>query len=226
MGNNLYAAEIGNPKGFFEDAEVNGINEDILAEVVPKRPPFIGKFFYKDRPEKWQRWLARVSLETKMHSSDSINKRIEELVKKEPFCFKDPRFSYTLPIWRPFLKNTAFICVFRHPASTAVSILKECENARYLHSLSINFEKALEVWTLIYRHILDIHRFQGRWLFLHYNQALSEEGLNKISGFLDCNVDYSFPDPSLRRSISNRPIPQITSQIYKKLCELADYRDF
>lgn len=221
MGDYLWPARIGNPKGFFEDKEINEINEKLVAQVIPPRRKLIGRWFFPDRPIQGQRWLARVPVGTKIPAPPEIIERIERAVQREPYCFKDPRFSYTLPVWRPFLKNTVFLCVFRDPANTAQSILKERQDAAYLHNLSITFDQALEVWTLMYRHILEIHRYEGEWLFLHYDQVLSPAGLDRIERFVEAPVDWDFPDPALRRSVSNRAVPPETWQVYERLCELA-----
>jgi hypothetical protein len=226
MGDHLYPGRESNPKGFFEDPEINGINEALVAQVVPKRPRLLAKWFFRHRLlQEGQRWLARVPVGTKIPSPAAIVERIQRVTQRQPYCFKDPRFSYTLSVWRPFLKNTVFVCVFRDPASTAVSILKECQYAEYLQSLSITFHQALEIWTLMYKHTLDIHRHEGAWLFLHYNQILTEKGLFRLEAFLDAPVDHSFPDPLLRRSFSDNDVPEETSQVYQKLCELAEYED-
>jgi hypothetical protein len=59
MGERLFLADEGNPKGYFEDEEVNAINEELLAQVVPARPSgIIGDFFFRSRPIHLQRWLA------------------------------------------------------------------------------------------------------------------------------------------------------------------------
>jgi hypothetical protein len=223
MGDHLYPGEESNPKGFFEDPEINGINEALLAQVVPKRPQFLGKWVFRHRPLQGQRWLARVPLGKKIPSLATIIKRIQTVTQREPYCFKDPRFSYTLPVWRPFLEDAVFVCVFRDPASTALSILKECQDAQYLHSLSITHDQALEVWNLMYKHILDVHRHEGAWLFLHYNQVLSIEGLKRLETFVEAPVDYSFPDPSLRRSFSDDLVSEEHRKVYEQLCELAEY---
>ena len=39
MGEELWPADIGNPKGYFEDREVNKINDELIAPVAPKTPP-------------------------------------------------------------------------------------------------------------------------------------------------------------------------------------------
>jgi len=226
MGNNLIRGRDANPKGFFEDREINKINDELLAQVLPKRLFFLGRSFFNDRPIDGQRWLARLPLNTSIPITQEFYERIHQFTQKEPYCFKDPRFSYTLPVWRPHLKNIGFLCIFREPGSTANSILKECKTAPYLRNrISINFRQAIEVWTLMYSHILEIHRHEGEWLFLHFNQVLNGEGIERLESFTEAPVDFSFPDPKLRRSSSNFSVPERTNEIYQLLCEAAEYKE-
>src|ERR1700726_1587163 len=47
MGDHLYPPSEGNPKGYFEDQDVNAINEDLLEPVIPARPAGrIGRFLF------------------------------------------------------------------------------------------------------------------------------------------------------------------------------------
>ena len=227
MGENLYPPRESNPKGFFENAEVNGINEALLAQVILRRPLIIPqrlrKIFFRRRPIRGQRWLARVPVGTYILVPSSIEERIRNLTQRTPYCFKDPRFSYTLPAWLPALENTVFVCIFRDPATTVASILKECKNAQYLHSLSINKEQAIQVWTLMYRHILEVHHHHGEWLFLHFDQVLEKTGIDKLADFIHARVDYSFPDAKLKRSHGTTDCFGETWDCYLKLCKLANY---
>ena len=225
MGDRLSQERESNPMTNFEDIKINGINEELLAQVVPKRPRFVGKQFFRYRPGPWQRWLSRLPMGTHIPSSPATVEKIKALVKREPYCFKDPRFSYVLPIWRPHLKDTVFICVFRDPASTALSMLRLTQKASYLQNLSLTFQQAIEVWTLMYSHILEVHCKEGEWLFLHYNQALSPEGLDRLATFTGASVDRSLPDPSLCKSISHNPVPKDSQEIYQRLCKLAEYEE-
>ena len=227
MGDCLLRPSEINPKGFFEDSEVNGINEEVLEIFAKKRPPILGRWFFRDRPLKWQRWLASIPLSTKFiptKVSHEIIERIRKVTAKAPYCYKDPRFCYTLPIWRPFLNNTVFICVFREPAIIAESILKMCKEGR-LHPLSINFNQAINIITLMYCHIIEIHCKKGEWLFIHYNQVMTERGLSKLEKFTGAIADRSFADSSLHRSFSHKPIPKETMQVYQKLCALAEHEE-
>lgn len=68
MGENLVPARDANPKGFFEDVEVNMINEDILSHLVPPRLVLMGKEFFRSRPLEGQRWLACIPIGAKIPS--------------------------------------------------------------------------------------------------------------------------------------------------------------
>src|SRR5262249_42923187 len=111
MGEHLIPPDEANPKGYFEDDEVNAINEKLLALVTPAR----------SRPAHGWRWLAAVPVSARISCSPQLAKRIEIQTSRTPFCLKDPRFCYTLPVWRPFLRDTMLLCVFREPTRTAQS---------------------------------------------------------------------------------------------------------
>ena len=78
LGDRLHPPREGNPRGYFEDAEVNGINESMLARVVPKRPPVLGRFMFRDRPGASERWIARVRPGTAVRASADEAARIRD----------------------------------------------------------------------------------------------------------------------------------------------------
>src|SRR5215471_14327363 len=87
MGEHLIPADAANPKGYFEDDEINDINEALLAPLTPSR----------SRPACGWRWLAAVPVGTPIPCPPEITERIKAQTDQSPFCFKDPRFCYTLP---------------------------------------------------------------------------------------------------------------------------------
>ncbi len=227
MGEDLYKPRNTNPKGFFESREINFINEDIIKLSLPQRIKIWKWELLKHRPTTGQRWLAQMPLKTELKYTQDIVKRIKTEVAKAPFCYKDPRFSYTLPLWKPYLKDTILLVVFRHPASTVVSILKECQGMPYLSNLKITEEDALNVWYLMYSHILSFYNQQkwGKWYFFHYEQVLSGEATTKIKQDLDITVDEAFVEASLQRNKlehSNIDTDHIR-EVYLKLCEYSNY---
>ena len=229
IGDNYLGQNNSNPKGFFEDYEVNTINEDILSLIIPSYPETVRKLFFPSMTFYRSRWLARIKPQVKIKSNRVINKRIEKLTNTEHFCYKDPRFSYTLPVWKPFLdlEKTVFICVFREPFNTASSIIKECQDSVALHPLKMTENIALEVWYCMYRHILDRYkseRNRSKWLFIHFNQIFSDRGLETIQQLTQASVDKSFPEKRINRTKLQKSImPKKIEHIYKQLCSLASY---
>lgn len=225
MGEQLLDADKHNPKGYFEDKRINALNERILSNVVPRRPPIIGDLLFRHRPAAFQRWLAVVPPERKVGPRPDLRAEMEELLKKEPFCVKDPRFCYTLPAWREVMRNTRFVCVFRHPGITAESIMKIWSSDVRLQSLAMSRDRAVDVWAAMYSHVLERHCQTGSWLFLHYDQVMRPEGLQRLGQFVGCLADASFPEEALKRTRAAAQVSEGALRIYRRLCEKAGYED-
>jgi hypothetical protein len=222
MGERLWPGNEANPKGFFEDAAVNAINEELLARVTPKRPAAPLSMLYRSRPGERQRWVATVPMGTELRAEPRVADRMRELTRRAPFCFKDPRFSYTLPAWRPVLPDdVVFVAVFREPARTANSIVTECRTASYLRNLRMTYPRALELWTLMYRHVLEVHRPRGTWVFVHFDRFLDGAAVPALEEALGARVDRGFPDSALSRSEGDGDVPEETERVYRELCSLA-----
>ena len=225
LGEPLLPPNVGNPRGRFESREVNAINEALLAPAMPPRRPgsLWDNLFLRHVPLPDQRWLAALPVEREIVGTPELTARMQRLVGQQPFCFKDPRFSYTLPAWRPALGAAIFICVFRHPSETVASMLREHRNTPRLRSLAMSYKRALQVWTLMYRHILEKHSHSGQWFFVHYQQVLTGEAVDGLGEFLDATLDRNVADPALHRSRPIRPIPAQVQEIYSQLCALAGF---
>lgn len=226
-----------NPKGFFEGREINIINEFILEssltigqrlqQPVLRLARTLGLPWHRARalPTRGESWLAPIPLSARIHGNAPIEKQIGTLIAQAPFCFKDPRFSYTLPVWRPFLdlEQTVFLCIFRHPAETAASIAKECRTQPYLRGIRIPTNGLLELWRLMYGHILERQRKHGRWMFIHYTQVFDDSFLRRLAAFTGAQVDPDFPDLTLHRSRPETQLDSETQSMYAELCDLADF---
>lgn len=225
MGPHILPPTPSNPKGYFESYEIQEINEDILSTVVrlPLFPRRLTRLIFRDRLGRDELWLARIPLEAVLCPTKKAVAGILGVTGRRPYCFKDPRFCYTLPAWRPYLRDTVYICVFRDPSVTVESILKDCRERPYLRYVAMTPERAFGVWTIMYRHVLDIHRHQGEWLFLHYDQGFTEEGSRRLEELTGARVDRNIPDPALRRSRAARPAPAAAVSVYRELCRLAGH---
>ena len=180
VGDDLIPASDANPTGFFEDREVNAINEMLLAQVTPARPPGAppaGDTALWGPETLWGwRWLAPVPLGTRVPRPAALADRMEAALAPRPFALKDPRFCVTLDAWRPLLPDgTAFLCVFREPARTARSIVRVGAEGVYLHGYRLDFRQAVDLWTLMYQHALAARR-RGRALGCSSTSTSSSTG--------------------------------------------------
>jgi len=234
MGDKLHAPNESNPKGYFESNALGVLNEDILASMLVSSygDRLLRRLGLRERMRyprfnrqlrHLTRWLAMVPVDREPAITPELSERMRAYLQREPYAFKSPIFCYTLSAWRPFLNDTVFICVFREPEVTVASIQKEVSDRDYLRGISISTDEGFEHWNLMYRHVIEKHRHRGEWLFLHYNQLLTAEGLDRLEAFVDANIDRSFPEARLKRSRSSEPVPAQTAQVYRDLCELAGY---
>lgn len=205
----------GNPKGYFETKEVNGINDFILFNDP-------NTVFTEGSSHGW---LSQFPPDKTPKIRTGLDPKMRELTwKHQPFVFKDPRFSYTLPNWRLFLpRNTKFICVFRDPREVVNSIIRNCQTAPYLSKIVITEQDCYNIWLSMYQHIIGTHIKYGDWLFLDYNQILHEDGLYSVEELLDAKIDRSFLDPSLQRAVNHGSMPEAVRAMYESLCCLASF---
>lgn len=227
MGDNLYPGRESNVKGFFENAQINGINEDILRHYCKNESIDNVEM---DTLANGQFWLMSLSENINININDmdkTCENRIKQMIKPTPFAYKDPRFSYTLPIWKHYLPaDTKFIVMFRRPDITVSSILKECSQMPYLRSLKINKAYAYKVWNQFYKHILNHYAGDTEnFIFVHYNQVLTGSSIERIGKHLNKTLSHEFVDKKLNRSIGDMKVNYESKVLYSKLCELAEYQD-
>lgn len=223
MGDRLLPATSANPKGFFEDRAVNELNEDLLVGVVPVKPSGRRGPLYPRRLAYGDRWMAAVKVKTKVRSTPELRARMQGLIHSRPFCFKDPRFCYTLDAWRPALDNAVFLCVFREPSVTAASMITAVRERDYLGGTRLSRRRALRVWTLMYEHVLERRRHRGDWSFVHYDQFLDGSAIPRVEALLEAKIDAGFVDRRLKRSTGQPDVPRGTRDVYRELCALAGH---
>jgi len=226
-GENLWPPTVSNPLGYFEDVEINRINEDLLAKVVPWRPPgVVGALWptHRDRPRYTQRWLAMLPTGTAIPSDFALDARMVHQTSRRPYLFKDPRFCYTLPAWAPHLAaDTLFLCVFREPQRTVDSIIKIIRTERYLRDLTLNAQGAYQYWEAAYRSVLyQKGKLGGEWLFLHYDEILEGRSHSILEEQLEASVDRGMLRADLKRSMAAGDTSPSAAALYQELIELSE----
>lgn len=233
LGNNLYTPRFSNPKGFFENDFINGINESILESYdYNKVPVEFRKFKEKHspfNPDYGHRWLSFIEEKTKIEcNNQNIIEKIKKATKNINFAYKDPRFNYTLGVWSNFITNdTLIICVFRNPSVVFDSVLKECKNADYLSNFYINPEIIEKLWYNSYSYILNhfYKKISNQIYFINYEQLINHDAKELLNKLLETNLDFSFADNSLNRSIAKFDISANSVCLYKELCKLANFQN-
>ena len=232
MGDDLIPPRAANPKGFFEDRNINKINELLLTPYVKTPPTFIyklpfrlNKFLYRKRLRYPHRWIASISDYHDYTPPEHIKNQIIHYANHQPFCYKDPRFSYTLPTWKPYLNNVIFVVVFRHPSLTADSIQREMRDLKSMNYLKINYLYLIDMWMNMYKSIL--HCFEkdsiNPWVFIHFNQLFQKETYRELSKISGVNLNDKFPEKSIAKTVTTYAVDNEAEILYYKLCKLSGY---
>jgi hypothetical protein len=217
QGEKSYLPRPSNPRGFFEDVEVNEINEKMLHSLVPERRAERAVEYLADSPAHGQHWLARIPLDLEISCGPAEHARIGDVLAHRPFCLKDPRFCYTLHLWRIQAPEARLICVFRHPQVVVASILKEISTMPYLENFALSVRQAFEVWRLMYAHVLRRHSLSGDWLFVEYHDLFQPSALERIADFSNALIDRTFPDRQLDRSPPIGAVDAAAAELYAEL---------
>lgn len=194
-------------------AEVDGINEALLAPLARDEAP-LGPMQHR---------LMRAEGPLEFAVDGAMRGRMDRLCARGPFALADPRFSYTLPAWRPSLGDAKVLCVFRDPAATAAGLLEECATADHLRDVPMDFDRAVEVWQAMHRQILDEHARAGEWLFVHADELSTPEGVARVEAFAGAPLARALPERPLEPSRSHRSVPAAAAAIYDELCARAAY---
>jgi hypothetical protein len=229
LGDDLFPPRESNPLGFFETDMINGINEQILQRYdyqhLHNRSTDFEGIQSPYSPIYGQRWLSYIEPGTEIvNNQESVANEIKAVTAKAGFAYKDPRFSYTLPVWLPYLPDTTvYICMFRQPGHVVESVIKDSKTADYLEKFIISAEEISQLWYHCYDRV--INRLAGvlkeRLLFVHYEQLLTGALLPKLEEQLGLSLDRRFIAPELNRSRISHEVPEKVDLLYADLCRRA-----
>lgn len=219
----------GNPLGYYEDRNVNNANDVLLWPYFRAGPARVWRrITRKPHLESWQGWLLDITPEQAEALSvpNSLRESFVEFFKRQPFAYKDPRFSFTLPAILPLLPSkTVFICVYRDPRQVVVSTIKEArketKHRDWQDRYPINY--CYRMWEAHYRCIINAYtKFQLSCVFVRYERLISGRCVSKISDLVGAKLDGSLIKPELNRiEPSAVPMPASTSALLAQLDELS-----
>lgn len=216
-----WGADEHNPMGYFESAEVQTINDLLLAPYLPSLTPLPQDGSYT---EYTGQFLHPLPLDAELSADATLLQRMQASLDHIPYCIKDIRFCYTLDLWRPLLDNTRFICVFRDPIATAHSLLRYCKRTVQYHSVEMTIERGLALWFCYYTHLLRHCKNESEWLFVHYNQMFDPQTVERLATFSGATLGAAFPEQTLRRAVPAITYDTDIVDLYRELCERAGYR--
>lgn len=225
-GNNNWPADEYNPTGYYEERGLLQLNAEILSSQMPSPVETLAQNHpdAQKAPNKgW--WLGLLDLNTTLTLAQHFQPRMKAYLELEPFCFKDPQFSYTLELWKPLFRNTKFICVFRSPIAVVHSIVSYCGQFTHFRPMKINETYAQKLWLCMYKHILERHSQSGEWFFVHYEQMFDQTILEQLEQFAQAKIDRNFPDQRLYKSFPKVQYSAEVAHIYRELCKRANFND-
>lgn len=200
VGEKLFAPNEANPKGFFENNEINDLNEEILATTLlaglgsDAARSILGHF------SPGQLWLTGCASELPTRWTGTQVERIRRLTAHRPFAFKDPRFAFTAEAWLSVVPGLTVLVTFRDPATTVSSILAECRRAPYLRDLPYSVGSAFELWFSTYWRLISMCASGQRLIFVEYGDLLDAGKMENLAAELGVRIRADFADDALNRS--------------------------
>ncbi|MCB9398801.1 MAG: sulfotransferase [Acidobacteria bacterium] len=223
FGSYLHGPTPENEKGYFEDAQINQLNNQILRRLTPRPQIHDGITYACDAPDTSGIWLSRIPLETRIDLQSHEREAIHSFLAKKPFCIKDTRFCYLWPHWHQQCQEAKTIFVFRHPALVAASILKNCRVHPHLHNFAISVNQAFEVWFLMNSHVIHHHYQHANWLCVEYEDILSGQAMEPLENFSETPIDREFSERRLNRATDDLTAPNHCLELYRALKKLIRY---
>lgn len=213
----LMQSAVDNPEGFWENLRFTKINDDLLS--------YIGggwDYFPTDVLDGWEKDPNLALLSKK--ASDLMG----EFSGFDPWGWKDPRTSLTLPFWKSISPDLISVVCLRNPLEVALSLKKRGGS-------SVNF--GLYLWLTYNKKLLSSLQ-PDEYIVAHYD-AFFENPKNELERLLDFGNVSAAPDVvklacssislSLHRNrMSFEDLNQINSpykmeviETYASLCRLA-----
>lgn len=206
-----------NPEGFWEHLPLVAVNDDILNRL--------GGGWDCPPPEPTaEQWRGALLAPARTRAATIV----AHFEGREPWGWKDPRSSITLPFWRALLPGLRTVVVVRNPLEVALSLQRRN---------GFSFALGLTLWHIYYRRLLDAAPAADR-LITHYDAyfAETEPEVRRLAAFAQLPVDEDRL-ATLRASAELRhhrltaddlvdaAVSPAIFELYRDLCLEAGWRD-
>ncbi len=172
-----------NPDGYFENAEFLAFNDRILqaANGWVLSPP----------PINYMSLLAPSVREDLVQEAKNLLEKYA--LEKTHFGWKDPRLSFTLPIWYEACPSIIPIIAFRQPISVSASIAAQLEQP---------IAAVLPLWFQYYQHVFAHTRNMPRCVVSFDDLLKAPLPVTlKIAKHLDISIDEQYVDEKLSKIV-------------------------
>ncbi len=207
-----------NPDGFRENLKFVEINEEILNE-------FGGGWDYPPPlPNGWHEEKEILRLRAKAKTI------LQEFVGHEPWGWKDPRNSLTLPFWMALIPDIKSVVCLRNPLEVALSLHKRN---------GVSYAFGLTLWKTYYQRILNSTSAEDR-IITHYDVYFHDPRaeLSRVLDFLNVSVSPEAIDRCLSTAaielrhnrfavqhLLDADISPVVVSLYVRMCEEAGWID-
>jgi Sulfotransferase family/Glycosyl transferase family 2 len=207
-----------NPEGFWENLRFVEINEEILNEFGGEWdcPPSM--------PEGWD------GVKGVPRQREKAKALLQEFSGHEPWGWKDPRNSLTLPFWMALVPDVKLVVCLRNPLEVALSLRRRN---------GVSYAFGLTLWQAYYQRILETTSAKDR-ILTHYDAYFHDprEALRRIFDFLDVAVSDEDIDSCLSaasigprykrftiQSLLDAGVSPVMVDLYGRMCEEAGWID-
>lgn len=193
LSEDMIPGSMGNPEGFFEDAEIVQVHKELFEKLHTKSTLPLPDGWLESDPVTKARPQLRKILEERLAQSNTI------------WGFKDPRTVSFLPLWSRILNTPGTVPVFllavRDPATVATSLKRQINRAETVTELQ---------W--LQRTIDALHHTAGDCFVVHYEDWFTRpnelaHGLLQYTGldqYFTGNIDEALKEvikPNLNRAV-------------------------
>lgn len=202
----------GNPAGYWQNLDIDPLTEAILAHLAGG-----WDFLLPPMPPNWEKQPDMVP----------FRERAEILIRnmqgREPWGWKDPRCSLTLPFWKSMLPGLRVIVCLRNPVEAARSIT---------HHVGSTDAFNYNLWLRYYQHILADTENEER-LITHYDMFFLEPVAEiarildwlgwsvsgaQVSAAMDTVSSSSRRQALTSAELETARVPEAVAEAYDRLC--------